>query len=337
VKLLKEEKKVLGAEETAQEVVRLKRELASLSDASVKATRLGEELAIDKTTVKDLRLKVSKGTTAYEKLKNKYYQLKENAGKAQASLKKTVNELKSEMKEKVSQLKMDETKIAAQKAARDKIDYNFELKMRKDEYSKEQKEAKAKEKEAAWKANIAVAQSASSHGAFSIPQNQQELEALIPLQQYQAPQPGHGPTMQQYQQQPHPMQPYQPHPMQQYQQPYQPHPMQQYQQPYQPHPMQQYQQPYQPHPMQPYQPQYQPPTQYQPGMSQIYPPPPTMERASSGASITPTPQEQGDTYTTAQEMEEVLAHRHSLGIPDEEEEVGASQSSEATPDVPYAT
>jgi hypothetical protein len=63
VKLLKEELKLTSGEDAAQEVVRLKRELASLSDASTKATRLGEEFVVAKTTVKDLRMQVSKGTT----------------------------------------------------------------------------------------------------------------------------------------------------------------------------------------------------------------------------------------------------------------------------------
>ncbi len=91
--------------------------------------------------------------------------------------------------------------------------------------------------------------------------------------------------------------------------------------------------------------QYQQPTQYQPGVLQNYPPPPTMARASSGASITPTPQEQGATYTM-EEMEQVIGS-NSLEIPDEdtqEEEVldaeaveaaASTQNSDLTVDHPY--
>jgi hypothetical protein len=88
--------------------------------------------------------------------------------------------------------------------------------------------------------------------------------------------------------------------------------------------------------------QYQQPTQYQPGVLQIYPPPTTMARASSGASITPTPQEQGTTYMTDQELEQTIGS-NSLEIPDEgtqEEEagdavVGESQNSDLTVENPY--
>jgi hypothetical protein len=77
--------------------------------------------------------------------------------------------------------------------------------------------------------------------------------------------------------------------------------------------MQQYHQPqYAPPPHY----QYTPPPHHQPGMSQIYPPPPTMARASSASSVTPTPQEQGATYTM-EEMEQILGS-NSLGFPDED-------------------
>jgi hypothetical protein len=63
--------------------------------------------------------------------------------------------------------------------------------------------------------------------------------------------------------------------------------------------------------------------QYQPGMSQIYPPPPTMARASSASSVTPTPEE-GATYMTEQEMEQGLVG--SLAIPDAEDEEEAGDA-----------
>jgi hypothetical protein len=51
IKLLKDQLKLASGEDAAQEICRLKGEVLTLSNASVKATRLGEELAAEKTTV----------------------------------------------------------------------------------------------------------------------------------------------------------------------------------------------------------------------------------------------------------------------------------------------
>jgi hypothetical protein len=323
VKLLKEQLKLTQGEEAAQEVVRLKRELATQSDACAKATRFGEELAVEKTTVKQLRLQVSNGTTAYEKVKGKYQQVKKEAKKDEATMKVEISTLKAEADDKAKQLKQDEAKVAAEKQARKTLEHKMKLKLEGEDYKNDKKERELKVKEQLRKKTLQIASSVSSKG-FTIPQNEQEYQEIFqPRQQpHQQPPPyggqpppygGHPPPMQQY---------YQP-PMQQYHQP----PMQQYPG-YQPYPMQPQYQP----PMQ----QYQPP--YQPGMSQNYPPPPTMARASSASSVTPTPEE-GATYMTEQEMEQGIGS-NSLGIPDAEDEEAAAfestQSSEATPEAPYA-
>jgi chromosome segregation ATPase len=132
-KLLKEELKVLGAEESAKEVGRLKGEVAALTDASTKATRLGEELTVSKATVKDLRTQVSKGISGYSKLLAKYNQLKKDAKKEEASFKKEISTLKAEANDKAKQLKQDEAKVDADKEARKTAEYKLDLKMKRED------------------------------------------------------------------------------------------------------------------------------------------------------------------------------------------------------------
>jgi hypothetical protein len=322
VKLLKEELKALSAEDAAQEIRRLKAENATLSDAAAKATRLADELSLEKASVKELRMQVTKGTTGYSKLLGKYQQLKKDAAKAETASKKDVAALKAEINSKEKKRKQDETFIEAQVAARMTLEHKMKLKLEGEDYKLEKKKKEAEAKDRKRKASLGIANSVSSKGggAFSIPRNEEERAAIFhpngvahPQQQYYQPPP-------QY---------LQPQPAQQYLQPMQ----------YQPFPMQQYQ----PFPMQPF-----PMQQYQPGMSQIYPPPPTMARASSGASsVTPPPQEQGTTYMTDQEMEQTIVDNSSLDFPDaphEEEEVrgaeaveaaASTQNSDLTVDHPY--
>jgi hypothetical protein len=308
IKLLKAESKALGAEEAAQEIRRLKAEVVVLSDTAAKATRLGDEVAIDKTTIKQLRTKLSNGTTAYEKLKNMYYQLKKDAAKAETALKKDVAALESRLKDKAAKLKQDETFIEAQVAARMTLEHKMKLKLEGEDYKAEKKKKEAEAKDRKRKASLGIANSVSSKGggAFSIPQNEQERAAIFhpqgahPQQQYYQPVP-------QYLQ-PQPQQYYHPQFLQP--PPGYGHPM----------PMQQYQQPM----------QYQPTMQYQPGVSQIYPPPPTMERASSASSVTPPPPT-GATYSD-EELEQAIQGGSRLEIPDEdtqEEEVLDAEAVEA--------
>jgi hypothetical protein len=82
--------KALGTDEQAQENRRLKGEVVVFSNASAKATRLGDELAVAKAAIKDLRTQISKGTTGYTKVNSKYQQLKKDAAKAETALKKDV-------------------------------------------------------------------------------------------------------------------------------------------------------------------------------------------------------------------------------------------------------
>jgi hypothetical protein len=330
-KLLKDQLKLTSGEDAAQEVVRLKGEVVVLSDASAKATRLRDELAVAKATVKELRMQVSKGTTGYSKLLGKYQRLKKDAKKEETSFKKEISTLKAEANAKAKKLKQDETAIAAEASSRATHAFKLQLKLQGDDYKAEKKKKDAKAKEQKRKACLGIANSVSSKGggAFSIPRNEEERAAIFHPNGVAHPQ-------QQY---------YHLQPAQQYLQPYAPlhgyghlMPMQQYQPPMQYQPTMQYQ----PFPMQQYQPGMQQQAPYQPGVSQIYPPPPTMARASSASSVTPTPQEQGATYTM-EEMEQVIGS-NSLEIPDEdtqEEEagdavVGESQNSDLTVENPYA-
>jgi chromosome segregation ATPase len=223
VKLLKEENKALASEEAAQEVGRLKRELATLSNASSKATRLADDLALEKASVKDLRKQIYKGTTGYTKVNSKYQQLKKDAAKAEAALKKDVAALETRLKDKAAKRKQDEAKVAAELAAREMAEYKLDLKMKREDERDEKKKKEAEAKEAKRRDNLDIASSVSSKG-FTIPQNQQERAAIF---------------------QPHGAPYYHPQPAQQYLQPYAPpphgygHPM----------PMQQYQPGYQPYPM----------------------------------------------------------------------------------------
>jgi hypothetical protein len=128
---------------------------------------------------------------------------------------------------------------------------------------------------------------------------------------------------------------------------YAPPPPQGYAPQYAAPPPQYYQQPQQQYYQQP---QYQQPFgQYQaPYGGQPYPAPPTMARASSGASsVTPT-QEEGATATyTDKELEQAIIDNGRLDLQDATAEEGdteegdpstafqQTQSSEATPDNPY--
>jgi hypothetical protein len=251
-----------------------------------------------------LRTQISKGTTGYTKVNSKYQPLKKDTAKAEAASKKEISTLKAEANDKEKKKKQDETAIAAEASSRATHAFKLQLKMEGEDHKAEKKKKEAEAKEQKRRASIEIARSASSKG-FTIPQNQQERAAIFPPQQQQQPSYGAPP------------QSYHPQPAQQYLQAYAPPPMQ-----YQPFPMQQYP----PAGYASYQPGMQ---QYHPGLSQIYPPPPTMARASSGASITPTPQEQGTTYMTDQEMEQTIVDNSSLGFPDEdtqEEEVRGAEA-----------
>jgi hypothetical protein len=215
-------------------------------------------------------MQVSKGTTVYIKLHGKYNQLKKDAAKAETALKKEAAALKAEANDKVKKQKQDETFIEAQVAARMTLEHKMKCKMEGEDHKKKEKKLDAEAKEQKRRESLEIA---SSKG-FTIPQNEREHHAIL--------QPHH----QQQQQPPYGAQPYYPPPHPGYQ-PYQYPPPHQYGVPQQYGAPQQYQQ--QPQYQQPYQPPIQ---QYQPGVLQNYPPPPTMGRASSGASITPTPQGQ---------------------------------------------
>jgi hypothetical protein len=144
---LKAELKALNAEEVAKEAGRLKAEVVVLSDASSKLARLEEEAAIDKTTVKDLRLKVSKGTTGYAKLFGKYNQLKKDAKREETSLKKEISTLKADATDKEKKQKQDEAAVAAGKEARKNHEFKLKCKLEAEEEKLEKKTRQLETKE----------------------------------------------------------------------------------------------------------------------------------------------------------------------------------------------
>jgi hypothetical protein len=217
---------------------------------------------VEKSTVKQLRTQIATDITAYNKVNGKYQQLKTDGSKAKAIHKKDVAALESRLKDKAAKLKQDEAAVAAVQATRDIHAYKLKLRLEGDDYKNDKKERELKAKERK-RDTLEIARSVSSNTAFSIPQNEQELQAILgsstksqpPPQYYQQP-----PTPQYFQQQPPPHYPPTGYAQYQYQAPA-------------------------------------PPPCFQQGMQPPYPAPPTMARASSASSVTPT-QEEGATYTT---------------------------------------
>jgi hypothetical protein len=121
-----------------------------------------EDLASSKTTVKDLRMQVSKGTTGYSKLLGKYNQLKKDAAKAETALKKEAVALQAEANNKEKKRKQDEAFIEAPVAARMTLEHKMKCKMKGEDHKHEKKKKEAEAKERKRKACLGIANSVSS-------------------------------------------------------------------------------------------------------------------------------------------------------------------------------